>query len=99
LAPVVLEKMKGKNGELNKITNNEILSIMYLYFLILGNDKKNTPLVLAAFMHCNLKAPEKIPFRVWCTDASPASLATISWEDEDDDDDTPFDVVVKLIIK
>jgi hypothetical protein len=35
LAPVALEKLKGENGELNKITNNEILSIMYFYFLIL----------------------------------------------------------------
>jgi hypothetical protein len=52
LAPVVLEKLKGKNGQLNKITKNEILSIMYFYFLILGNDKNNKPLVLAAFMHC-----------------------------------------------
>jgi hypothetical protein len=66
---VALEKLKGENGELNKITKNEILSIMYLYFLILGNDKKNKPLVLTAFMHCYLKAPEKIPFCVWCTDA------------------------------
>jgi hypothetical protein len=97
LAPVALEKLKGKNGELNKITKNEILSIMYFYFLILGNDKKNKPLVLAAFMHCYLKAPEKIPFCVWCTDASPAPIATITWEM--DDDDTPFDVGVQLIIK
>jgi hypothetical protein len=29
LAPVALEKLKGKNVELNKITKNEILSIMY----------------------------------------------------------------------
>jgi hypothetical protein len=81
LAPVALEKLKGKNGELNKITKNDILSIMYFYFLILGNDKNIKPLVLAAFMHCYLKAPEKIPFRVWCTDASPAPLETIAWED------------------
>jgi hypothetical protein len=97
LAPVALEKLKGKNGDLNKITKNEILSIMYLYFLILGNDKKNKPLVLASFMRCYLKAPEKIPFRVWCTDASLAPLATIAWEM--DNDDTPFDVGVQLIIK
>jgi hypothetical protein len=97
LAPVAFEKLKGKNGELNKITKNEILSIMYFYFLILGNDKKNKPLVIAAFMHCYLKAPEKIPFRVWCTDASPAPLATIAWEM--DDDDAPFDVGVQLITK
>jgi hypothetical protein len=94
---VALKKLKGKNGELNKITKNEILSIMYFYFLILGDDKKNKPLVLAAFMHCYLKAPEKIPFRVWCTDASPAPLATIAWEM--DDDDMPFDIGVQLIIK
>jgi hypothetical protein len=62
LAPVALEKLKGKNGELSKITKNEILSIMYFYFLILGNNKKNKPLVLAALMHFYLKAPEKIPF-------------------------------------
>jgi hypothetical protein len=79
LAPVALENLKGENGEFNKITKNEILSIMYFYFLILGNDKKNKPLVLAAFMHCYLKAPEKIPFRVWCTDALPAPLAAIAW--------------------
>jgi hypothetical protein len=85
LAPLALEKLKGKNDELNKITKNEILSIVYFYFLILGNDKKNKPLVLAAFMHCYLKAPENIPFRV------------IAWEM--DDDDTPFDVGVHLIIK
>jgi hypothetical protein len=97
LAPVALEKLKGKNGELNKITKNAILSIMYLYFLILENDKKNKPLVLAAFMHCYLKSTENIPFRVWCTDASPAPSATIAWEEEDDD--TPFDVGVQLIIK
>jgi hypothetical protein len=47
-------------------------------------------------MHCYLKAPEKIPFRVWCTDASPAPLATIAWEE--DDDDTPFDIGVQIII-
>jgi hypothetical protein len=29
LAPVALENLKGKNYELNKITKNEILSIMY----------------------------------------------------------------------
>jgi hypothetical protein len=97
LDPLALEKLKGKNGELNKITKNEILSIMYFYFLILGNDKKNKNLVLATFMHCYLKVPEKIPFRVWCTDASPASLATIAWEM--DDDDAPFYVGVQLIIK
>jgi hypothetical protein len=96
LAPVLLEKLKGKNGELNKITKNEILSIMYFYFLILGNDKNNKPLVLSAFIHCYFKAPEKILFRVWYTDASPAPLATIAWEM--DDDDTPFDVGVQLII-
>jgi hypothetical protein len=56
LAPVALEKLKGQNWELNKITKNEILSVMYFYFLILGNDKKNKPLVLAAFVHCYLKA-------------------------------------------
>jgi hypothetical protein len=98
LAPVALENLKGKNGELNKITKNEILSSMYFYFLILGNDKKNKPLVLAAFLHCYLKAPEKIPFRVWCaTDVSPAPLATIAWEM--DNDDTPFDVGVQLLIE
>jgi hypothetical protein len=48
-------------------------------------------------MHCYLKAPEKIPFRVWCTDASPAPLATIAWKM--DDDGTPFDVGVQLVIK
>jgi hypothetical protein len=97
LAPVALEKLKGKNGLLNKITKNEILSIMYVYFLILGNNKKNKPLVLAAFMHCYLKAPGKIPFRVWCPDASPETLATIAWEM--DDNDTPSYVGVQLIIK
>jgi hypothetical protein len=97
LAPVALEKLKGKNGELNKITKNEILSIMSFYFLVLGNDKKNKPLVLAAFMHCYLKAPEKIPFHVWCADVSPAPIAIIAWEM--DDDDTPCDVGVQLIIK
>jgi hypothetical protein len=70
---------------------------MYFYFLIFVNDKKNKPLVLAAFMHCYLKALEKIPFRLWCTDASPAPLATIAWEE--DKDDTPFYVGVKLTIK
>jgi hypothetical protein len=89
--------MKGENGELNKITKNEILSIMYFYFLILGEDKKNIHLVLAAFMHCYLKAPEKIPFQVWCADASPAPLTIIVWEG--DEDGAPFDVGVKLIIK
>jgi hypothetical protein len=97
LAPVALEKLKGKNGELNKITKNEILSIMYFYFLVLGNNKKNKPLVLAVFMHCYLKAPEKIPFRVWCTDVSLAPIATIAWEM--DDYETPFDVGVQLIFK
>jgi hypothetical protein len=97
LAPVALKKLKGNNGELKNITKNEILSIMYFYFLILGNDKKNKPLVLVAFMHCYLKALEKIPFRVWCTDVSPAPLATIAWEMEDDD--RPSDVGVQLIIK
>jgi hypothetical protein len=97
LAPVALEKLKGKNGELNKITKNENLSIMYFYFLILGNDKKSKHLVLAAFMHCYLKAPENIPFRVWCNDASPAPLATIAWEINDDD--TLFELGVQLIIK
>jgi hypothetical protein len=97
LAAVALEKLKGKNGELNKITKNEILSIMYFYFLILGNYKKNKPLVLATLIHCYLKASEKIPFRVWCTDVSPDPLATIAWEM--DDDDTPFDVGVQIIIK
>jgi hypothetical protein len=97
LAPVALEKLKGENGELNKITKNEILSVMYFYFLILGNDKKKKHLVLSAFVHCYLKAPERIPFRVWCTDASPAPLATFAWEE--DKDDTPFDVGVKLIFK
>jgi hypothetical protein len=95
LAPVALEKLKGKNGELNKITKNKILSIMYFYFLIVGNDKKNKPLVLTAFMHCYLKAPEAIPCCVWCTDASPAPLATVAQAE----DDTPFHVGVKLIIK
>jgi hypothetical protein len=79
LAPVALEKLKGKNGELNKIAKNEIISIMYFYFLVLGNEKKNKPLVLTGFMHCYLKAPEKIPFRVWCTHVSPAPIATIAW--------------------
>jgi hypothetical protein len=96
LAPVALEKMQGKNGELNKITKNKILSMIYFYFLIWGNDKKNKPLVLAAFMHCYLKAPEKIPFHVWCTDASPAPLATIAWEEEEDN--ILFDVGVKLTV-
>jgi hypothetical protein len=62
VVPVALEKLEGENGELNKIIKNEILSIMYFYFLVLGNDKKNKPLVLAAFMHCYLKAPEKSLF-------------------------------------
>jgi hypothetical protein len=97
LAPVALENLKGNNGELKKITKNEILSIMYFYFLFLGNNNNSKPLVLAAFMHCYLKAPEKIPFRVWCTDISPAPIATIAWEK--DDDDTPFDVGVQIIIK
>jgi hypothetical protein len=97
LAPVALEKLKGKNGELNKIPKNEILSIMYFYFLVLGNDKNKKPLVLAAFMHCYLKEPEKIPFRVWCIDVSQAPIATIAWEM--DDDETPFDVGVQLIFK
>jgi hypothetical protein len=40
LAPVALEKLKGKNGDLNKITKNEILSIMYFYLLILEKTRR-----------------------------------------------------------
>jgi hypothetical protein len=97
LAPVALEKLKGKNGELNKITRNEILSIIYFFFLILGNNKNNKPLFLAAFMHFYLKAPQNIPSRVFCTDSSPAPLTTIAWEE--DDDDTPFDAGVNIFLK
>jgi hypothetical protein len=40
LAPVALEKLKGKNGELNKITKNEILSIIYFYFPHFGKQQE-----------------------------------------------------------
>jgi hypothetical protein len=67
LAPVNLSRLKTKNGELNKITKKEILSIMFSVFLVLDDDNMKKNFLMDAFMKCYGMSQTKIPVRVWRT--------------------------------
>jgi hypothetical protein len=67
LAPAALSRLQTKNGELNKITKKEILSIMFSVFLVLDDSKMRKDLLMDTFMKCYDKSPTKIPFLVWRT--------------------------------
>jgi hypothetical protein len=64
LALSALTRLHTKNGDLNKITKKEILSIMFSVFLVLDNDKMKHDLLMDTFMKCYEKIPtnNKDPF-------------------------------------
>jgi hypothetical protein len=79
LAPAALIRLQTKNGELNKITKKENISIMLSFFLVFDDDKMKKDLLTEAFMTCYEKSPAKIPFFVWRTattsQATPAATS------------------------
>jgi hypothetical protein len=77
-----LSSLQTKNSELNKITKNEIISIMFSVFLVLDEYKIKKDLLMDAFMKCYEKSQPKIPFLVRGTtttsQATPAATSATS---------------------
>jgi hypothetical protein len=94
LAPAALSRMQTKNGELNKITKKDILSIMFSVFLVLDYDKMKKDLLMDAFVKCYEKSPANIPFchNIPSNTDSNIIITTAPAERGWDEENAPFDV-------
>jgi hypothetical protein len=88
-----LSRLQTKNGELNKITKKEILSIVFSVFLVSDDDKTKKDLLMDAFMKCYEKRT-KTPFLVWrtATTSHATTAATAPAAKGWDEGGAPFDV-------
>jgi hypothetical protein len=66
VAPVVIRKLKAKNGDLTKLTKKEILAILFFVFHTLEDDKKNKDVIVAVLSHHAIKAKQSSHACVWC---------------------------------
>jgi hypothetical protein len=82
VAPVAIRKLKAKKGDATKLTQKEILAILFFVFHAIEDDEKKNNVLVAVLIRHAIKDQKNLP----CLHLVPCLAKATAW----DADESPF---------